>query len=233
MLMPTTARILLVEDDPSLGYVIKDNLEINRFHVTLCDDGEKGWQAFCQAQFDICILDVMLPRKDGFSLAQSIRKQNEAVPIIFLTAKSLKEDRLEGFKIGGDDYMTKPFSIEELVLRIGVFLKRSQSVLIHKSNYELGEYSFDYNNLILNRGATPIQLTQKEADILKLFCLNRDRTLKREEILTTVWGDDDYFMGRSLDVFISKLRKYLKDDPQVEIINLHGIGFKLVVQVKN
>jgi DNA-binding response OmpR family regulator len=224
------ARILLVEDDINLGFVIKDNLEINAFEVVLCDDGEKGWQSYQQSEFDICVLDVMLPKKDGFSLAQSIRQQNEQVPIIFLTAKSMKEDKIAGFRIGADDYMTKPFSIEELILRIEVFLKRSKPVLTSPQIFTLGAYTFEPTNLLLTLGDQKQYLTQKEADILKLFCQNRDQTLRREEILKQIWGDDDYFIGRSLDVFISKLRKYLKDDDRIELLNLHGIGFRLVVK---
>ncbi|QHT67133.1 response regulator transcription factor [Rhodocytophaga rosea] len=227
------AKILLVEDDASLGFVIKDNLEINGFHVTLCGDGEAAWQTFRQAAFDLCILDVMLPKRDGFTLAQYIRQYNTLVPIIFLTAKSMKEDKIAGFKTGGDDYITKPFSIEELLLRIEVFLKRSQytvSQAIPIPVFSIGKYTFDYKNLLLSYGTEKRYLTQKEADILQLFCLNPDVTLKREDILNKVWGDDDYFMGRSLDVFITKLRKYLKADSNIEIVNLHGVGFKLEVK---
>jgi DNA-binding response OmpR family regulator len=227
------AKILLVEDDASLGFVIKDNLEINGFHVTLCADGEAAWHTFRQAAFDLCVLDVMLPKRDGFTLAQYIRQYDTLVPIIFLTAKSMKEDKIVGFKTGGDDYITKPFSIEELLLRIEVFLKRSQyavSQAISKSVFSIGSYTFDYKNLLLIYGTEKRYLTQKEADILQLFCLNPDVTLKREDILNKVWGDDDYFMGRSLDVFITKLRKYLKADPNIEIVNLHGVGFKLEVK---
>lgn len=227
------ARILLVEDDASLGFVIKDNLEINGFQVTLCADGDIAWQAFRQSAFDVCIVDVMLPKRDGFTLAQLIRQYDTMVPILFLTAKSMKEDKLAGFKAGGDDYITKPFSIEELLLRIEVFLKRSRYAgfqVVSSSVFEIGSYTFDYKNLLLTCRGEKKYLTQKEADILQLFCLNPDVTLKREEILNKVWGDDDYFMGRSLDVFITKLRKYLKADQNIEIVNLHGVGFKLEVK---
>lgn len=232
--MPASkARILLVEDDASLGFVIKDNLEINGLHVTLCADGDTAWETFRQSAFDLCILDVMLPKRDGFTLAQYIRQYNNLVPILFLTAKSMKEDKIAGFKSGGDDYITKPFSIEELLLRIEVFLKRSRYAgfkVASPTIFEIGSYTFDYKNLLLSCGGGKKYLTQKEADILQLFCLNPHVTLKREEILNKVWGDDDYFMGRSLDVFITKLRKYLKADHTIEIINLHGVGFKLEVK---
>jgi DNA-binding response OmpR family regulator len=220
------ARILLVEDDASLGFVIKDNLTMKGYDVTLCTDGEAGLAAFGKEAFDLCIFDVMLPKKDGFALAQKVREKNEQVPILFVTAKSMLEDKIAGFSAGGDDYITKPFSIEELALRIEVFLRRSNGqagTSIHK----LGIYEFDPVNLKLKHPKGEKVLTQKEADVLKLLCLNKSRVLKREEILKTVWGDDDYFLGRSLDVFISKLRKYLKDDDTVEIVNYHGVGFKL------
>ncbi len=224
------AKILLVEDDANLGFVVKDNLEMEGFAVTLCDDGEKGWQGFLKDTFDICVLDVMLPRKDGFELARAIRQRNEAVPILFLSAKSMKEDRIAGFKTGADDYLTKPFSIEELVLRIGVFLKRSRYTSGTGSLYPLGSLVFDYQNLALKGRAGALSMTQREADLLKLFCTNRDQVLRREDILKRIWGDDDYFMGRSLDVFISRLRKHLKEDESIEIQNVHGVGFRLTVK---
>jgi DNA-binding response OmpR family regulator len=231
----TAPKILLVEDDVNLGFVIKDNLEMNGgFQVRLCEDGEEGWQAFLQEAFDVCVLDVMLPKKDGFSLAESIRSKNEFVPIIFLTAKGMKEDKITGFKVGADDYMTKPFSIEELILRIQVCLKhtkRQTNTATQSDNaYYLGTYNFDYHNLTLNHTNEVVTLTQKEADVLRLFCRHKGKVLKREEILQPIWGNDSYFSGRSLDVFISKLRKYLQHDPQIEIINIHGVGFKLDIK---
>jgi DNA-binding response OmpR family regulator len=226
--MVDVKRILLVEDDPSLGFVIKDNLMLRGYDVTLCTDGEEGEQSFLNNAFNLCIFDVMLPKKDGFSLARSVRAKSAHVPILFLTAKAMVEDKLEGFATGGDDYITKPFSLEELLCRIEVFLRRSPA---SHSNGEkvvfLGRYTFDFSNLTLKTNGTEKTLTQKEADVLKLLYQNRERVLKREEILKHVWGDDDYFMGRSMDVFISKLRKYLKDDPSVQIVNYHGVGFKL------
>jgi DNA-binding response OmpR family regulator len=230
--MTNSKKILLVEDDPSLGFVIKDNLNIKGFDVTLCKDGEEGENAFVNKSFDLCILDVMLPKKDGFSLAKSIRAKDRAVPILFLTAKSMMEDKLAGFQTGADDYITKPFSLDELICRIEVFLRRSQAK--EEGNtadvYTVGGFSFDPSNLTLKNHTTEKTLTQKEAEVLKLLYQNRDRVLKREEILKEVWGDDDYFMGRSMDVFISKLRKYLKEDPSIQIVNYHGVGFRLEVR---
>jgi DNA-binding response OmpR family regulator len=224
-------KILLVEDDPSLGFVIKDNLSLKGYDVTLCKDGEEGERSFLSQSFNLCILDIMLPKKDGFSLARSIRKIDASVPILFLSAKSMVEDKLEGFGAGADDFITKPFSLEELLCRIEVFLRRSPSM--NQSNEKIvffGNYKFDFSNLTLKNNTSEKTLTQKEAEVLKLLYYNRERVLKREEILKHVWGDDDYFMGRSMDVFISKLRKYLKEDPSVQIVNYHGIGFKLEAQ---
>ena len=223
-------KILLVEDDPSLGFVIKDNLSLKGYDVTLCKDGEEGESTFNQDLFHLCILDVMLPKKDGFALANAIRKKNKEVPILFLTAKSMMEDKLEGFQTGADDYITKPFSLDELICRIEVFLRRSNGYVFDEKIFRVGEYEFDASNLVLKNTKSEKTLTQKEADVLKLLYQNRDRVLKREEILNQVWGDDDYFMGRSMDVFISKLRKYLKDDPAIQIVNYHGVGFRLEVR---
>lgn len=223
-------KILLVEDDPNLGFVIKDNLEMKGYQVTLCNDGESGENTFLQNAFDLCILDVMMPRKDGFTVARNIRKKNQQVPILFVTAKSMLEDKVEGFSAGGDDYITKPFSVEELQMRIEVFLRRSNGRESVETVFPLGKFVFDSSNLTLTNGSQGRTLTQKESDVLGLLCKNRDRVLKREEILKAVWGDDDYFLGRSMDVFISKLRKYLKDDPSVQIVNYHGIGFRLEIK---
>lgn len=221
-------KILLTEDDPNLGFVIKDNLQQRGYQVTLCSNGEEGLNLFNQKPFDLCILDVMMPKKDGFTLAQQIREKNLSVPILFVTAKSMQEDKIEGFKKGGDDYIVKPFSMEELCLRIEVFLRRSITTT-QPSNFALGDFQFDCTNFVLQHGQGEKTLTQKEAEVLKLLCQNKDRVLKREEILNAVWGNDDYFLGRSMDVFISKLRKYLKDDPRVQIVNYHGVGFRLEV----
>ena len=223
-----TKKILLVEDDPSLGFVIKDNLTLKGYDVTLCKDGEEGEQSFLDNAYNLCIFDVMLPKMDGFSLARSVRKKSATVPILFLTAKSMIEDKLEGFRTGADDYITKPFSLEELLCRIEVFLRRAPLISqIEQKIVFLGQYEFDFSNLTLKTRSAEKTLTQKEAEVLKLLYQNRERVLKREEILKQVWGDDDYFMGRSMDVFISKLRKYLKEDPSVQIVNYHGVGFKL------
>lgn len=222
-------KILLVEDDPSLGFVIKDNLEMKGYQVTLCNDGESGETTFHQDSFDLCILDVMMPRKDGFTVARNIRKKDTQVPILFVTAKSMLEDKVEGFNAGGDDYITKPFSVEELQMRIEVFLRRTTRDHA-ETVFRLGQFTFDSSNLTLTNQSSTKTLTQKESDVLGLLCKNRERVLKREEILKAVWGDDDYFLGRSMDVFISKLRKYLKDDPSVQIVNYHGIGFRLEIK---
>ena len=224
-------KILLVEDDPSLGFVIQDNLTLRGYAVTLCKDGEEGEQMFTKDYFDLCILDVMLPKKDGFAVARAIRNKNTKVPIIFLTAKSMTDDKLTGFQTGADDYITKPFSFEELVYRIEVFLRRTTNQpFADEKVFHVGEFSFDPARLTLKNTTSEKTLTQKEAEVLKLLYQNRDRVLKREEILKQVWGDDDYFMGRSMDVFISKLRKYLKDDPSIQIMNYHGVGFRLEIR---
>jgi DNA-binding response OmpR family regulator len=226
-----SAKILLVEDDPNLGFVIKDNLILKGFDVTLCENGADGYQTFQQKPFDLCILDVMMPKQDGFSLAKSIREKNKQVPILFVTAKSMLEDKIAGFESGGDDYIVKPFSMEELLLRISVFLRRSNTTNGHEEVFNIGSFSFNFTNLRLQHASESKILTHKEAEVLRLLCENKNRVLKREEILKAVWGDDDYFLGRSMDVFISKLRKYLKDDPSVQIVNYHGVGFRLEVTV--
>lgn len=223
-------KILLVEDDPSLGFVVKDNLSLKGYDVTLCKDGEEGEQTFARHPFNLCVLDVMLPKKDGFALARSIRAKDLEIPIIFLTAKAMTDDKLEGFGTGADDYMTKPFSLEELYCRIEVFLKRSSTSQKGSSAaLPIGQYEFDTANFTLKHKNDERVLTSREAEILKQLYTHRDRVLKREEILLAVWGNDDYFLGRSLDVFISKIRKYLKDDPNVQITNFHGVGFKLEI----
>lgn len=225
-------KILLIEDDPNLGFILNENLELQGFKVKLCSDGEEGVAAYHQEVFDLCLIDVMLPKKDGFTLAREIRKTNQDIPIIFLTAKSLKDDRIEGFKIGGDDYITKPFSMEELVLRIQAVLKRTNPIAEHKGKniFTIGKYTFDYDQQNLQISSKPQKLTSKESELLKLLCLHINDTLERELALKLVWGEDSYFNGRSMDVFISKLRKYLRADRNVEIVNVHGRGFKLVVR---
>jgi DNA-binding response OmpR family regulator len=227
--------ILLVEDDPNLSMVLEDYLEMLGYDIKLCKDGEEGNQAFGQKSFDLCILDVMMPRKDGFSLAEDIRRVDENVPIIFLTAKSLKDDRIKGFKTGCDDYITKPFSTEELSLRIEAILRRcamqqDAAVVSKNDTYQLGKYVFEPENMILRIGEEEMTLTRKENALLQLLCENQNQLLTREKALKMVWGSDDYFIGRSMDVFIAKLRKYLKSDPSITITNVHGTGFKLEVK---
>jgi DNA-binding response OmpR family regulator len=231
MLNQTGALIMLVEDDMNLSYVTRDNLEKHGFKVAAFEDGEAALEAFNKERFDLCILDVMLPKLDGFSLARAIRDQNDNIPIIFLTARSLKEDKIAGLTLGADDYITKPFSIEELILKSEVFLKRSRvgHAAPKKSVYKLGSYMFDFQELTLRyEEDESIKLTLKEAELLKYFCQNQNSILKREDILKTIWGDDDYFSGRSLDVFISRLRKYLGKEKSIKIENIHSLGFRMV-----
>ncbi len=226
--MDSKTKVLLAEDDNSLGFVVKDNLEENGYDVRWCKDGKEAMDAFVKGMFDICLLDVMMPKKDGFTVATEIRKKNPLIPILFLTAKSMPEDKIMGFKTGADDYITKPFHMEELLLRMEVFLKRSRGSQVQLTKFSIGKLEFDYNNLNLMGEATNITLTQKEADLLKYICEHRNEVLKREDILLHVWGKDDYFLGRSMDVFITKLRKYLKEESNAEIQTVHGIGFKFV-----
>lgn len=224
------SKILYTEDDETLAFLTKDNLEQNNYEVIHCPDGKSGLESFKDQHFDICIFDIMMPKMDGFELAEEIRKANTDIPIIFLSAKTLKEDRIKGLRLGADDYLVKPFSIEELMLKIEVFLKRSQkNSKVEKSIYEIGKYQFDTKNFILFNTDEKIGLTQREAELLKLFLDNKNSVLKREQILTALWGTDDYFMGRSLDVFISRLRKILANEKGISIENLHGIGFRFVM----
>ncbi|MEZ5058223.1 MAG: response regulator transcription factor [Saprospiraceae bacterium] len=224
------ANVLYVEDDESLSFVTRDNLELQGYNVSHCTDGKKGLETFKEGDFDLCVLDVMLPEMDGFTLAEEIRKVDQQIPILFLTAKSLKEDKIRGLKLGADDYITKPFSIEELILKIEIFLRRSNISSTTHHNNTIGEYEFDYPNLTLIHGDSEKTLTQKEADLLKLFMDNPNQVLKRSDILIKLWGEDDYFLGRSLDVFISRLRKYLNQDENLKIENIHGVGFRLKTQ---
>lgn len=227
-------KILLVEDDPNLGMLLEDYLSLKgKFDVTLCVDGEEGLIAFTANDYDICILDVMMPKKDGFTLAKDIRKTNPNVPIIFATAKGMMEDKTEAYSLGGDDYITKPFRIEELLLRINALLKRvstkNQTPEIKPTKFDIGNYHFDYQTQIIYLGEQTQKVSTKEAELLHLLCLKMNAVLTREEALLQIWHDDNYFNGRSMDVFLSKLRKYLKEDPKVEIINVHGRGYKLLV----
>lgn len=223
----TKYRILYAEDDDTLAYLTKDNLEQHGYEVLHFVNGKLCLEAFKSQTVDVCILDIMLPEMDGFALATEIRKINTDVPVLFLSAKTLKEDRIKGLRLGADDYLVKPFSIEELLLKIEIFLKRSSKRnVLQERSYAVGTYNFNTANYTLVKGSKTITLTQREADLLKLLIENANRVLKREDILKALWGDDDYFMGRSLDVFISRLRKILADEKQVSIENIHGVGFK-------
>lgn len=227
-------KILLAEDDPNLGDILKDYLELKgKFDVTLCKDGDEALRQFDKERFDLCILDVMMPRKDGFTLGKEIRKVNSEVPIIFATAKGMMEDKTEAFELGGDDYITKPFRVEELLLRIHALLKRASREKPGEEEYpekfEIGEYHFDYVAQQISYDGEQQKLSTKEAELLRLLCIKKNDVLTREEALLKIWHDDNYFNGRSMDVFLSKLRKYLRDDPKVEIVNVHGKGYKLLV----
>jgi len=222
-------HILLVEDDVSLGYVLKEYLELHHFHVELAKDGEAALQVFNRLHFDLCILDVMLPKKDGFTLAYEIRQLNEKMPIIFLTAKSLKVDKLKGFNLGADDYMVKPVDEEELIARIQAVMRRVMPINKERDGrqFMIGKYFFDADNQVLMLGDQKQFITSKEAAVLKMLCEHKGRILDRKQTLKRLWGESDYFTRRSMDVFISHLRKYLGDDPSIEIKNVHGKGYVL------
>jgi DNA-binding response OmpR family regulator len=228
--MEDKTRILLVEDDANLSMVLTDYLEMLGYDIVLRNDGEEGLEAFKQDDYSLCILDVMMPKKDGFQLAEDIRNINAEIPLIFLTAKSLKEDRIAGFKVGCDDYITKPFSTEELSLRISAILKRYEIQYTQKKIpdvFELGSILFDHKNMILIHQGKEYPLTRKEAALLRLLAENKNQLVQRDYALEKIWGSSDYFIGRSMDVFIAKLRKMLKIDPNISITNIHGTGFKL------
>lgn len=228
-------KILLVEDDPNLGMLLQDYLQLKgKFDVVLCVDGDEGIKAFNKQTFDLCILDVMMPKKDGFTLGKEIRKANQQVPIIFATAKAMMEDKASAYDLGGDDYITKPFRIEELLLRINALLKRvanneQKSNEPVQTQFEIGKYTFDFTTQLITFDGQQQKLSTKEAELLQLLCLKKNAVLTREEALLSIWHDDNYFNGRSMDVFLSKLRKYLREDPKVEILNVHGKGYKLLV----
>ncbi|MCD0487043.1 response regulator transcription factor [Pedobacter sp. MC2016-14] len=228
-------KILLVEDDPNLGLLLQDYLQLKgKFDVVLCTDGEEGLKAFSKHSFDLCIFDVMMPKKDGFTLGKEVRRINSDVPIIFATAKAMMEDKALAYDLGGDDYITKPFRIEELLLRINALLKRIavKEVPEHapvQTHFHIGKYTFDYTTQLIHFEDRQQKLSTKEAELLQLLCLKKNAVLTREEALISIWHDDNYFNGRSMDVFLSKLRKYLKEDPNVEILNVHGKGYKLLV----
>ncbi|MEO6901668.1 MAG: response regulator transcription factor [Bacteroidia bacterium] len=225
-------KVLLVEDDSNLGSLLKEYLDAKEYNTTLAINGKQGYDLFSKDKFNICILDVMMPIKDGFTLAKEIRALDSKIPIIFLTAKSLKEDAIEGFSLGADDYITKPFSMEELLMRIKAVLRRTEnnsSKNAEQVEFKIGNYKFNFNHQTLDIKGIPQKLTTKEANLLKLLCLHINEVLDRNFALKSIWNDDNYFNGRSMDVYIAKLRKYLKDDPSVELINVHGKGFKLLV----
>ncbi|MEO6915124.1 MAG: response regulator transcription factor [Chitinophagaceae bacterium] len=225
--MESKAKVLLAEDDASLGYVIKDTLQEEGYHVVLCSDGQTAIDRFNKNDFDICLLDVMMPRKDGLAVAKKIRQQTDLVPILFLTAKSMEEDKIKGFQSGADDYITKPFSMPELLLRMDVFLRRTKKMHSEQvQEYTLGKLKFSYTELKITSPEGVISITQKEADLLRFLCMHPNKVLKREEVLLNVWGKDDYFLGRSMDVFITKLRKHCKPDPEVVLETIHGVGFR-------
>lgn len=227
----TKSKILLAEDDPNLGTLLSEYLSLKGYSTTLTRNGQEAFDAFFKNNFNLCIFDVMMPLKDGFTLAKEIRKHNDEIPILFLTAKSLKEDTLEGFKSGADDYLTKPFSMEELLYRIKALLKRTQNQTKEPEQtfFEIGKFHFDYNKQLLKTAQSEQKLTSKENELLRLLCLSQNGILDRTFALKKIWEDDSYFNARSMDVYIAKLRKYLKADPQVEIINIHGKGFKLLI----
>lgn len=225
------ADILLVEDDQNLGFILQDFLQMEGYRVNLQKDGLAGLKSFNLGKYDICILDVMMPFKDGFSLAEEIKQISPEVPFIFLTARGMEEDRINGLKIGADDYITKPFSTEELKLRLDNILRRTGlfSDKIRNEIFSIGFFTFDFHNQVLKSQKEEKHLTKKEAQVLLMLCQNKNQLVRREIALKSIWGADDYFMGRSMDVYIAKLRSYLKADESISIINVHGTGFKLEV----
>jgi len=221
-------RILLVEDDPNFRTVLKDYLTMNNFDVKLASDGEKGVEIFKKEDFHLCVLDVMLPKKDGFTVASEVKRMNPDIPVIFLTAKTLPQDIIEGFKLGADDYITKPFNSEELLYRIAAVMKRGRiKPNNQQKEFEIGKYHFNYKTRMLQHDGKSEKLSPKEAELLRMLAARMNDILYREEALKQIWGRDDYFTARSMDVFVTKLRKYLKDDPTLEIVNIHGNGFRL------
>ena len=225
-------KILIVEDDPNLGKILFEYLDAKNFDISLAIDGEEGLEKFLNNTWDLLLLDVMMPKKDGFSLAKDIRKVDQDIPIIFLTAKSQKDNIIKAFKLGADDYLTKPFSIEELLVRIEAILKRvpEKDMKELSDEFNLGSYKYIHNqNLLIDKDKKKFSLTTKENELLKLFCLNINNKVERNAALIKIWGDDSYYNARSMDVYIAKLRKYLKSDPNIEIKTIHGHGFKLLI----
>lgn len=226
-------KVLLAEDDPNLGMLLREYLNAKGYETTLAENGKIAYEVFMQGGFDICILDVMMPIKDGFTVAEEIRQTDKKVPIIFLTAKSMKDDKLKGFTVGADDYITKPFSMDELLMRIQAILRRTIPEVgkaKKRDNIKVGNFIFDYDKQVLKLGDDEQRLTTKEANLLLMFCENRYDVLDRNYALNKVWGDDNYYNSRSMDVYIAKLRKYLSLDPEVELVNVHGKGFKLLAK---
>jgi two-component system OmpR family response regulator len=229
--MKKKIKVLLCEDDPNLGMLLKEYLNAKNFETDLATDGMEGSKMYKRGSYDFLVLDVMMPQKDGFTLAQEIRQEDKHTPILFLTAKSMKEDTLEGFKAGGDDYLTKPFSMEELMARMNAIIRRTSALPETADDavqYSIGKYAFDYNKQKLALDDQEIKLTTKENELMYLLCKNKNGVMERSYALKAIWGDDNYFNGRSMDVYIAKLRKHLKEDSAVEIINIHGRGFKLL-----
>ncbi|GAP70098.1 protein containing DNA-binding response regulator, OmpR family, contains REC and winged-helix (wHTH) domain [Bacteroidales bacterium 6E] len=229
--MDQKVKLLLAEDDENLGLLLKEYLLAKGYDATLYPDGDAAFKGFMKNHYDICVLDIMMPKKDGFTLAKEMRMVNNEIPIIFLTAKNLKDDVIEGFKLGADDYITKPFSMEELIFRIEAILRRTSQETqgLSQQMYKLGRYTFDTLKQTLTNGEDVVKLTTKEAELLKLLCQNANKVLERNFALKSIWIDDNYFNARSMDVYITKLRKHLKDEPTVEIINVHGKGYKLIL----
>ncbi|WP_319229786.1 response regulator transcription factor [Draconibacterium orientale] len=229
--MEQKTKLLLAEDDENLGLLLKEYLVAKGYDAELYPDGEAAYKGFMKEHFDICVLDVMMPKKDGFTLAKDIRIINADIPIIFLTAKNMKDDVLEGFQLGADDYITKPFSMEELIMRLEAILRRTsqEGQASAQQVFTLGKFTFDTRKQTLTEGENAVKLTTKESDLLKLLCQNANKVLERNYALKSIWIDDNYFNARSMDVYITKLRKHLKEEPSVEIINVHGKGYKLIV----
>ncbi len=229
--MEQKTKLLLAEDDENLGLLLKEYLVAKGYDADLYPDGEAAYKGFMREHYDICVLDIMMPKKDGFTLAKDVRIVNADIPIIFLTAKNMKDDVLEGFKLGADDYITKPFSMEELIMRIEAILRRTsqESQANSQAVFNLGKFKFDTRKQLLVDGDKSVKLTTKESDLLKLLCQNANKVLERNYALKSIWIDDNYFNARSMDVYITKLRKHLSEEPSVEIINVHGKGYKLIV----
>lgn len=225
------AKLLVVEDDPNLGDILKEYLEMKGYQPTLCRDGEEGWNKFKKDKYDLCLLDIMMPKKDGFTLAKEIKKVQEDLPILFLTAKNQKDDIIEGLKIGADDYLTKPFSMEELLLRITAILRRTQksTEIAPLKTYTFGDFVLHYDEQYIEGPGGKHKLTSKENELIRLLASEINKLVNRSHALKQIWGDDSYFNARSMDVYLSKIRKILKDDPKVQIITVHGEGFKLIV----